>query len=472
MSDRRVFRWATTSARLLVGTLVAIGFVIAVVTAVSLPWPTVARAPVAITAMPAPSASVVVCQGGLLALGRELEDVGRIVTAAPQTVTTGVAEGRPAPTSRSLTTPASDGTAPATAVVAEPMDGTRTDVAASGSSTIVADDLSGFAASACRPALMESWLVGGSAATGASDTLLLANPGTVAATVQLTVFGASGPQVPAGAGELVVGPGAQIVLPLAGLQLGEESPVIRVTAMGAPVQAALQASITRTLVPGGVDQVGAIAAPDRIQVVPGVTVTQNPDAEGTSDAATVVRILSPVEDTTAVVTASAVGTTSSSAAPMTVPLTAGIPTEVDLGGLATGQYTVEVSAEAAVVAAVWQTTGFGEGADFAWYSAAPAVAGPGLFATPPGPTPVLTLANPTAEPVTTTVDAVDGSFSTEVTVPPGESSSVRLTSRSVYLLDAGGDGIRAGVSLTGDGALAGFPVWPSDAAAQQITVYP
>jgi hypothetical protein len=145
---------------------------------------------------------------------------------------------------------------------------------------------------------------------------------------------------------------------------------------------------------------------------------------------------------------------------------------VDLGGLATGQYTVEVSAEAAVVAAVWQTTGFSEGADFAWYSAAPAVAGAGLFATPPGPTPVLTLANPTAEPVTTTVDAVDGSFSTEVTVPPGESSAVRLTSRSVYLLDAGGDGIRAGVSLTGDGALAGFPVWPSDAAAQQITVYP
>ena len=48
MSDRRVFRWATTSARLLAGTLVAVAFVVGVVTAVSVPWPTVAREPVAI----------------------------------------------------------------------------------------------------------------------------------------------------------------------------------------------------------------------------------------------------------------------------------------------------------------------------------------------------------------------------------------------------------------------------------------
>ena len=105
MSDRRVFRWATTSARLLAGTLVAAAFVIGVVTAVSVPWPTVAREPLAIEATPAPSASVLVCTGGLLALGRELEDVGRIVTAAPQTVTSGVAQGAPAPTTLPLARP-------------------------------------------------------------------------------------------------------------------------------------------------------------------------------------------------------------------------------------------------------------------------------------------------------------------------------------------------------------------------------
>ena len=471
MTDRRVFRWATTSARLLAGTLVAAAFVVAVVTAVSVPWPTVAREPVAIEATPAPSASVLVCTGGLLAIGREVEDVSRIVTAGPQTVTSGVAAGDPAPATLALTPPTSDGTAPPVSVIAEPVGGTRTDVAASGSSTVGDEDLRGFAASACRPALMESWLVGGSATTGAADVVLLANPGTVPATVQLTVYGAAGAQVPAGGSEIVVAPGVQIVVPLAGLLIGEESPVIRVTATGAPVQAALQASITRTLVPGGVDQVGAIAVADPLQVVPGVTVTQNPGAEGASDAATVVRILAPTADTTATITASPIGASPQASPPTTVPLAAGIPTEVDLGGLAVGQYTIEVSAGAPVLAAVWQTTGFGEGADFAWYTSAPAVEAPSLFAAPPGPVPVLTLANPTAEPVTVGLDAVDGGFATEVTVAPGTSEVVRLTARTVYVLDAGG-GIRAGVSQSGDGALAGFPVWSSDAAAQQITVYP
>jgi hypothetical protein len=337
---------------------------------------------------------------------------------------------------------------------------------------VTAEDLSGFAASACRPALMESWLVGGSASTGAADVVLLANPGSVAATVQLTVYGAAGPQVPAGGNDLVVAAGSQIVVPLAGLVLGEESPVIRVTATGAPVQAALQASITRTLLPGGVDQIGATLVPEPVQVIPGVAVTQNPGAEGASDAATVVRILSPTADTTATITASPIGASVQTLPPTTVPLAAGIPTEVELGGLAVGQYTVHVAAGAPVLAAVWQTTGFGEGSDFAWYAAAPAVSAPSLFATPQGPTPVLTLSNPTDAAITVAVSAVDGSFEADVTVAGGASEAVRLAARTVYLLDAGGGGIRAGVSQTGDGALAGFPVWSSDAAAQAIVVYP
>jgi hypothetical protein len=319
---------------------------------------------------------------------------------------------------------------------------------------------------------MESWLVGGSAATGAADIVLLANPGTVPASVQLTVFGAGGAVTPTGGTDLVVAPGAQIVVPLAGLLLGEESPVIRVTATGAPVQAALQASITRTLLPGGIDQVGATAVAAPEQIIPGVDVTQNPGADGASNAATLVRILSPNADTAATITVTPIGASAEAPAPTTVPLTAGIPTEVELGGLAVGQYTVRVSAEQAVLAAVWQTTGFGEGSDFAWYTAAPEVSTPTLFATPPGPAPVLALANPADEAITVSVEAVDGSFTTQVTVAPGGSESVRLSARTVYLLDAGGAGIRAGVSQAGDGALAGFPVWPSDAAAQQITVYP
>ena len=104
---------------------------------------------------------------------------------------------------------------------------------------------------------MESWIVGGATTTGSADILLIANPGDVPATVELTVFDTDGPGVPPG-GELVVAPQTQRAVPIAGLALGEASPVIRVSATGAPVTAALQASITRTLLPGGVDLVGAI----------------------------------------------------------------------------------------------------------------------------------------------------------------------------------------------------------------------
>ncbi len=137
-----------------------------------------------------------------------------------------------------------------------------------------------------------------------------------------------------------------------------------------------------------------------------------------------------------------------------------------------GNYNVEVTSDVGVVAAVWQATGFGAGADFAWYTSAPSVDVPSLFAAPSGPAPVLTLVNPTAEPLTVAVSSNDAESADEVTVPAESSASVRLRARAVYVLDPSAPGIRAGLSLTGDGALAGFAVWPADAVAAEITVYP
>lgn len=472
MSDRRVFRWATTSARMLVGTVVAVAFVAAVVTAVAAPWPTLVREPVRIEAIPAPADTVLACTGGLLAVGRDAMSALQLSVAEPQTVTSGVPEGDDEPEETELFVPGASDSHPLV-VVAEPQEGQRSEVAASGSAVAGAEDLRGFAASACHPPLMESWLVGGASTTGSSDLVLLSNPGDVPATVQLTVFGTAGAVVPPGGAAVVVAAGTQATIPLAGLALGEESPVIRVTATGAPVRASLQSSLTRTLVPVGVDQVGAVTAPEQAVVIPGVAVTVPPGAEGASDATTLVRILSPTADTSAMVTVTRVGDTEPAIAPSTVPLTAEMPTEIKLAGLPIGQYTVEVTADDAILAAVWQVAGAGEAADFAWYSAAPALGGETLFAVPAGPEAVLTLVNRDADAATVTVSEVDGGTPRTVTVEPGGSGTLRLTARSVYVLDTGGaKDIRSGLSFAGDGALAAFPVWPSDAAARPIVVYP
>ena len=467
MSDRRTFRWATTGARVLSGTLVAAAFVVAVSTAVAVPWPTLTREPVTVTATPAPEARVLACAGSLLALGRDAASAGSIAASASQELTVGVRQGSPPPVETQLLTPVPG--AAASVFTAEPQNRTRTDVAATGSSTVSAEDLAGFAASPCRPPLTESWLVGGATTTGSADIVIISNPGAVAATVELTVFGTGGPVVPPG-GDLVVAPGTQQALSLAGLALGQDSPVIRVSATGAPVTAVLQTSLTRTLVPGGVDQVGAIEKPENEIVIPGVAVARA-DGPGT-DAATVLRVLAPSADTTAHVTVTPTGVAQPVAEPIDLPLTAGLPLDLDLGGLEAREYTVSVQAEVPIVGAVWQTTGFGVGADFAWYTPAPQLAVASLFATPNGPSPALTVANPTGEEAQVAVDAVDGSSSTTVVVQAGQTARFSLRPGTVYAIDAGGVGVRAGVSLTGEDALAGYPVWSGDTAATPIIIYP
>ncbi|WP_251453243.1 DUF5719 family protein [Microbacterium sp. Marseille-Q6648] len=469
MSEGRGFRWAPTSTRMLAGTVVSAVAVIATVTSISVPWPTLEREPLSVSAVPAPSASVLACTGGLMIIGRDLEDAAGIASATQQSVVSGVVDGAPQPDEVRLVAASVDEGEGPVALTAAPDGRSRTDVAAAGSSSVRADDIAGYAASACRPPLLESWLVGGSGATGAADLVVLANPGSVAATVQITVYGAEGAAVPAGGEAVVVAPGTQRVIPLSGLALGEERPVLRVTAAGAPVQASLQASITRVLEPGGADQVGPVVGPETVQVVEGLRVTAA--SEAGTDAAGVVRVVSPSRDAVAAVTVTAVGETVAAHSAQDVPLTAGVPTEVALGDLPEGLYTVRIEADAPVVSGAWQVTGFDAGDDFAWYAPAPAVASPSLFAVPAGAPASLVLSNLSDEDIVVTLERIGGD-AREVAVPGGGSAAVRLRTQALYLLDPGEASVRAGVSLAEDGALAGYPVWPADAAAPPITVYP
>lgn len=468
MSDRRVFRWATTSARLLIGTAVSVGAVIAVVTAVSVPWPTLVRDPLSVTATPAPAASLIACDGALLSIGRDPTDADAITVAAPQSVVSGVAGGAPVEESRLLTTDVGPGPAVFTA---QPFEGSAVDVAATGSATAAGEDLAGFAASACRPPLLDSWLVGGSAATGAADLVLLANPGTVPATVQLTVYGAAGPQTPPGGADVVLAAGTQRVVPLAGLVLGEETPVVRVSAVGSPVHASLQTSMTRTLTPIGVDQVGPVAQAESTVTIAGITVPRGSSGARSSDAVTVLRMLSAGAAANVRVTLTSTSGPEPVRDPVEVALEAGRPLELALDGLTPGSYTAVIEADAPVVAAVRQSSGVEEGDDFAWYTPGPEIAVPSLFATPAGPRPSLTVVNPSEEPVTVVLTEVGSDDPLEFSVPALGSTSVRLQSRGVYSFDPAAP-VRAGISMTGDGALAGMPLWPSDVATPEIVVYP
>ena len=456
------------TAGLAIGAVVAAAAVAAVVALVAFELPGHTAPTISLSAQPPAAGSVATCAGPILATGRDSTQAGFLADAAAQQIVQGAGDGAEAERDTLAAVDVPGGSGPEV-FTAQPVDGARTDLAAAGSASVDDTDLRGFAASACVRAQMESWLVAGSGTTGAADVILLANPGDVPALVSLSVYGAAGlVEPPAGSG-IVVAPGAQRVIPLASLALGEENPIVRVTSQQAPVQASVQTSLTRVLLPGGVDQIAAVGAPESSLVIPGVRVTLAPGDPGASDVPTSLRLLAPAAAGTATVTI--IGQAGQVGEARVVPLTAGVPLQLDLDGLPVGTYTVRVASTTPVTGAVWSTTGFGAGSDFGWFTGAGVLAEPTLVAVASGPSPVLVLASDEGADQVVTVSDADGQSAREVAVPAGGSVEVTVDA-GVFLVTPGAPGIRVGVSYAGAGAIAGYPVRPGDAAAAAILVYP
>ncbi len=238
-------------------------------------------------------------------------------------------------------------------VNADPTDGEAARVAGATTSLVTAGDLRGLSAAACQRPSSDLWLVGGSTELESTDQLVVVNSGTTAAEVTLTVFGPAGPVELVGGSTVLVAPGAQQVLTLGGLAAEQRRIAVHLTSAGGRVTATLQDSRLDGFTPQGTDLVGPGAAPQGRQVVPGVVVV----ASTADDAdAAVLRLLAPgAVATTATVTL--LGTDGAVALPGVedVELAPGEVTDVPLGGLPAGAYTVVVDATEPVVAAAMIT---------------------------------------------------------------------------------------------------------------------
>lgn len=460
MSTNRAFRVAATGARVLTGTVVAAACVVGVVVAIASPWPTVAHEPAQAQVTPLPGDTVLVCNGDFRAIGRNPSASLEMVSAAAPKLTVDGSSGRP----ESEPLPAKDladgGSAQRLVGVVEGREAPR--IAATESLTLAEDDLFGLAAAPCRPASIESWLVGGTVETGTEDLIVLTNPGVVPSTVTLGLYGSI-----RASSTVIVPAESQVALPLTSIAAGSDYPVVKVTATGSPVRAVLQSSLTRTLDPAGVDLQDAVAAPQRHPVLPGIRVFEN---DGDNSDMAVVRLMSPGTDAEAVVTLSEVGS-SGTAAELTVPLVADEPTELSLSTLPPGEYTARIESDAPVLSAVRQQDGEGPETDFAWVLPAPEVEDEVYVAVPAGPAPRLVLVNSEESDAAVTVQPVGGGDPIEVTVKAGSSTKVTVKARTVYSMTTSGP-IHASVTMTASGALAVWPVWPAVGAQESITVYP
>ncbi|MCB7137173.1 DUF5719 family protein [Cellulosimicrobium marinum] len=230
----------------------------------------------------------------------------------------------------------------------QPGDGDPPRPAASVGSVTTDGDLRGLAAASCARPGISHWLVGGSTEIGSSSRLVLQNPGRTPATVQVSVWGQGGEAVLAGGGQQLVGPGEEVVTLVEAAAPEQRRTVVHVQSTGGLVAAWLQHSALDGLVPVGVDHVVPGAAPATALALPGVVSTGEPVDDAHAPR---LRLLAPgAEHGAAHVTVLG----EDGAVPLRgvedVALTAGVVTDVSLGGLPPGRYTVVVHADVPVVA--------------------------------------------------------------------------------------------------------------------------
>lgn len=459
---QQTIRLAATGARVATGAVVAVACVLGVVAAVAAPWPEVTSVPIGQTVTPVPSDALLVCNGSFRALGRDAERADLMVAAGtPRVRIDGAADE-----AKTVQLDMSDvtGGAGALTVTAPVRDRTVPQVAASESMKISADDISGFAAAPCREPSLSSWLVGGDVSTGASDVIVLSNPGAVTATVELDVYGEGRK-----ASTVVVPPMTQLGLPLASVAAGERSPVVHVSSSGAPVRASLQSALVRTLDAVGIDvQDGVSGAQNDVHLL---GVRSAPVAEGDDANGLVVRMLAPEEDASAIVRVRS-ASTGKGIGEYPVDLVAATPAEIALAGLEAGAYDIEIESGARVVAGVRQTARAGAREDFAWMLPAPELTPDSetTFSVPGGAPATLFLRNAGDDDITV---VLGGTHEQSVRLPAGGAAAVPVKPGGHTLVPTGR--VHAAIGMGGDegsSAIAGWPLWGGPATGQPILVRP
>lgn len=452
-------RLAATGARVAAGAIIATACVLGVAGAVAAPWPQVTTQPATTRITPVPGDTVLVCDGSFRALGRDSTQAGLMASAGvPRRLTSGEIQAS------DLAMPDAAGGSGAAALTA-PVEGRRAPViAASESLRLADDDLTGFAASACREPSLSSWIVGGDVSTGASGVIVLTNPGAVTANVTLNVYGDK-----RGASTVVVPARTQLGVPLASVASGQGSPVIEVVSAGAPVRATLQSSLVRTLDAVGIDVQDGVSGLQTEQIILGAHSTQ--PAQGDDSTGLIVRMLSPDTPTTATVQVRAAGDTTV-LDEFSIDLVAQTPVDIALAELPPGVYDIQVRSEIPIVAGARQSVHIGNQEDFSWALPSPQLAAETevAFAVPDGAPTTLSLYNAEDEQIAVTLS---GAQEQTVTVGAGSSTQVAV-SRGGYTLQSSGRLHAAlGMLLTDDAALiASWPLTPGGATQQPIIVRP
>jgi len=463
--------------------------------------PRVVAVPPSQIVIPVPTSQQLVCPGSILQLSDQAgQQAGVPSPVGTPSITAGAGGSGAEPGQATSSDAGTGGTSAAPTIISAAPGGTvsgGTDQAgSSGSQAQLLDvgsndgGLAGLAAAACVPAAGDSWLVGGSTLVGRTTLLTLTNPTAVAASVTVELFGETGALAAPGTRGITVVPGGQRVLSIAGFRPDISAPVVHVVSVGGTVAATLQHSIIRGLKPGGIDLVGAVAAPALSTVIPGLVVGDlaavqvlrsggapfadidtvlrvfPPDVDGSAGTAQITVSLTPESDGGSAVAGSAVA-----AAPttFTVEIPVGRVTDIPLQETGSGTYTVRIESTRPVVAAARSSSVSGDSVDVAWFVATPELRLQARVSAAEAPAPVLHLVNPTQQAATVRVMPEVGA-PVVVAVPASGAASTPLQPGMSYTIE-GFDRLFGAVSVGSPGRVAHYAVLPPGTGSTPITVY-
>lgn len=308
----------------------------------------------------------------------------------------------------------------------------------------------GLNVSDCSGVTRSGWFLGGGEQQGRVARLTLVNPASTPTTVDASVVGADGVDKAASVAGTVLAPGERKVLTFGDFGSSLAAAAIHVTASGAGVVASLTDAWMTGETPVGEDTVSDPSTPSKRIVIPGVSAT---DAEPT------VRLAVPGKEQ-AIVRVSAVSTSGAVVADQVKTLQGGASSALELAGLPAGSYSVEVTADVPVVAAVMSRTASTGTTDLTWSTAAPELKGPAGIALPQGvPAGSTSLMLRASSRTTAQVLTVTSSgSSTKTVVIPADRPIITpvADARAVWVRPLGGGALHAAVTVTGHDASGGF----------------
>ena len=262
---------------------------------------------------------------------------------------------------------------------AQPLGGVKSQVAAVRSYKATDGDLAGLAIAGCPAPAAETWLTGALTTPGSTAVLNLVNTSASVAQVRIDLRGAEGPVEAANLHGLAVAPGESKSIVLAGYAPDEKALSAKVTSSGGRVNATIQQSTLRGLVPGGVDYLGAGTSSDKTQVIPGVSILDPKLAAelakpGANAEAVAQLVFAATSSEGATVKVRALGPEGEVQIPGggDIVVASNATATMSLAGLPAGNYTFVIEADSAVSASAKMVRGTkaDEPMDQAWVAAA------------------------------------------------------------------------------------------------------